>query len=287
MKNIRFVILTGLSGAGKSNAIRCFEDLGFFCVDNLPPPLLPKFTDLCAQSGSEISKVALGVDVRERDFLGNFSEVLEDLRGQGYPLAMIYFEARDEVLVRRFSETRRPHPLAKDRPVMEGIQRERERLKELRGMADLVLDTSEYTVHQLKEVLNRYELTQGREKSLVVNLVSFGFKYGIPYDLDLLFDVRLLPNPNFVPALKPLTGQDPPVAEYLYSHPRTLAFLDKVKEFLEFLLPQYVEEGKYYLNIGIGCTGGRHRSVFVTETVGGDLRRKGFEVSLRHRDAER
>lgn len=287
MKNLRFVILTGLSGSGKSNAIRCFEDFGFFCVDNLPPPLLPKFAEICTQSAIEISKVALGVDVRERDFLGNVIDVLEDLRVQGYPLEMIYFEARDEVLVRRFSETRRPHPLAKDRPVIEGIQLERERLKELRERADRILDTSEYTVHQLKEALVQHEYSHDKDKALWVNLVSFGFKYGLPYDLDLLFDVRLLPNPNFVPELKPLTGKDPAVADYLASNRHSVEFLRKLKEFLDFLLPQYSREGKYYLNIGVGCTGGKHRSVFITEALGPYLNGMGYQILLRHRDLDR
>jgi UPF0042 nucleotide-binding protein len=287
MKNLRFVIVSGLSGAGKSIAIKCFEDLGFFCVDNLPPPLLPKFAELCTQSGSEITRVALGVDIRERDFLENFIDILEDLRNQGYPLKVIYFEARDEVLVRRFSETRRPHPLAKNSPVIEGIRLERDRLKELRGLADLILDTSEYTVHQLKDVLSTQEFSPGPEKSLVIHLLSFGFKYGLPYDLDLLFDVRFLPNPNFLPDLKPLTGRDPDVVSYLSSMERCRVFQEKLTSFLDFLLPLYVEEGKYYLNIGIGCTGGRHRSVYITESLKAYLLGKGYVLSLRHRDVER
>jgi len=287
MKNLHFIILTGLSGAGKSTAIKCLEDLGFFCVDNLPPPLLPKFTELCTQSDNEITRVALGVDVRERDFLGNFIDVLDDLRQQGYPLEIIYFEAREDVIARRFSETRRPHPLAMAGPVIEGIRLERERLRELRERADLILDTSEFTVHELKEVIRRRFSSLNHEKELLINMVSFGYKYGVPYDLDLLFDVRLLLNPNFVPHLKSMTGMMREVVDYIVADPRSKVFLEKLQEFLEFLLPQYVKEGKFYLNIGVGCTGGRHRSVFIVESLSSFLQQRGYDVSVRHRDMER
>ena len=286
MKSPRFVVVTGLSGAGKTVAIRCLEDLGFFCVDNLPAPLLPKFTELCTRSPQEIHRVALGVDVRERAFFPDLLDYLEELRREGYTVEILYLEARDEVLARRFSETRRPHPLAPEGPVLEGIREERRRMQDLRERADRILDTSELTVHELKQVLQELFYTD-RRRTLLIHVISFGFKYGAPYDLDLLFDVRLLPNPQFIRELRPLTGRDAPVMAYLEQHPRCRSFLERLEDFLSFLIPQYQEEGKYYLNIGIGCTGGRHRSVYVAEVLGEFLRKQGYEVSVRHRDLHR
>lgn len=286
-ENLRVVVLSGLSGAGKSNALKCFEDLGFFCIDNLPPQLLPKLVDLCTQTGSEINKIALGIDIRERGFLRDFEYVLNDLIKNGYPIEIAYLDARDEVLVRRFSETRRPHPLAKDRSVVEGIKHERERLKWLRDKATLIIDTSDFNIHQLKDELSRHFLERERSKKIVVNIISFGFKYGVPYDIDILFDIRFLPNPNFVSHLKSMTGKDKEVANYLLSSPQATLFLEKFLQFIDFLMPQYEHEGRYYLNIGIGCTGGRHRSVFIAETLGQHMKGLGFETTLRHRDIER
>lgn len=286
-KSLRLVVISGLSGAGKSNALKCFEDLGFFCIDNLPPQLLPKLVDLCTQSGSEINKLALGVDIRERGFLRDFETILNDLIKNGYPIEIVYLDARDEVLVRRFSETRRPHPLAQDRPVIEGIKLERERLKWLWGEASLIIDTSDLNIHQLKGEIYRHFLERERVKKIIVNVISFGFKYGVPYDIDMLFDIRFLPNPNFISSLKPLTGKDKEVEDYLLSTPQTTLVLEKLFQFIDFLMSQYEQEGRYYLNIGIGCTGGRHRSVFVAEALERHMKGMGFETTLRHRDIER
>lgn len=286
-KNLRLVVISGLSGAGKSNALKCFEDLGFFCIDNLPPQLLPKLVDLCTQSGSEINKIALGVDIRERGFFRDFETILNDLIKNGYPIEIVYLDARDEVLVRRFSETRRPHPLAQDRPVIEGIKLERERLKWLWEEATLIIDTSNLNIHQLKGEIYKHFLERERAKKIIVNVISFGFKYGVPYDIDILFDIRFLPNPNFILSLKPLTGKDKKVEDYLLSTPQTTLVLEKLFQFIDFLMSQYEQEGRYYLNIGIGCTGGRHRSVFVAEALERHMKGMGFETTLRHRDIER
>lgn len=286
-ENLRVVVISGLSGAGKSNALKCFEDLGFFCIDNLPPQLLPKLVELCTQAGSEINRIALGIDIREREFLRNFEGVLNDLIKNGYPIEIVYLNARDEVLVRRFSETRRPHPLAKDKSVIEGIKLERERLKWLYDKSSLIIDTSDFNIHQLKAELSRHFLEKARDKKVVVNIISFGFKYGVPYDVDLLFDIRFLPNPNFVHNLTPMTGMDRDVSDYLLSNSQTRLFLEKFFQFIDFLMPQYEHEERYYLNIGIGCTGGRHRSVFVGEALERHINDKGFAATLRHRDIER
>lgn len=280
----RMVVISGLSGAGKSNALRCFEDLGFFCIDNLPPQLLPKLVELCTQSGSELNKIALGIDIREREFLPEFETVLNELIKNGYPIEITYLDAHDEVLIRRFSETRRPHPLAKDKPVIEGIKLEREILKWLREKATIVIDTSDFNIHQLKAEIHRHFLEKGRDKKIVINIISFGYKNGVPYDIDLLFDVRFLPNPNFIAELKPLTGQDTGVADYIQSIPQTATFLKHFFQFMDFILPQYDQEGRYYLNIGVGCTGGRHRSVFIAETLGKHINQIGFGTTIRHRD---
>ncbi|MFZ3063941.1 MAG: RNase adapter RapZ [Nitrospirota bacterium] len=283
MKNLRVVFITGLSGSGKSNAIKCFEDLGFFCVDNLPTALLPKFTELCTQSGNEINRVAIGIDVRERGFFKNFLEVLDELKKENYNIEILFLEASDEALVRRFSETRRPHPLAKNGSVVDGIRLERETLSELRKRADEIIDTTNYNVHQLKEVLNKHYLeSEGRR--LTISFVSFGYKYGIPYDVDLMLDVRFIQNPNFVKGLKPLKGSDKRVIDYVLKFHETKAFLEKLYEFLKFLIPMYEKEGKSYLTIGIGCTGGRHRSVAVSEILKGYLEKEGYSINIKHRD---
>lgn len=283
MKNLRVVFITGLSGSGKSNAIKCFEDIGFFCVDNLPTALLPKFTELCTQSGNEINRVAIGIDVRERGFFKNFLEVLDELKKENYNIEILFLEASDEALVRRFSETRRPHPLAKSGSVVDGIRLERETLSELRKRADKIIDTTNYNVHQLKEVLNKHYL-ESEGKRLTISFVSFGYKYGIPYDVDLMLDVRFIQNPNFVKGLKPLKGSDKRVIDYVLKFHETKAFLEKLYEFLKFLIPMYEKEGKSYLTIGIGCTGGRHRSVAVSEILKGYLEKEGYSINIKHRD---
>jgi UPF0042 nucleotide-binding protein len=282
-----FIVLTGLSGAGKSQAIRALEDLGYFCVDNLPTTLIPTLATLVTRGG-EIEKVAIVVDVREGNFLSSFPGVLTRLRKtRGLNPVLIFLEASDAALLRRFSETRRPHPLAPDRSAAEGIRDERIRLRRIREMADEIVDTSDLTVHELR----RFFMGLMRDRaqgSLVVTLVSFGYKYGLPMDADLVFDVRCLPNPHFVPALKPKTGLDRAVSTFMLKDASTREFIDRLETFLAYVLPFYVSEGKSYLTIAVGCTGGRHRSVMIA----GRLRRAlaahtAARVRVRHRDIRR
>jgi UPF0042 nucleotide-binding protein len=285
--DLRLVIVSGLSGSGKTNALKCFEDLGFFCVDNLPPPLLPVFADLCTQSSAGITKVAVGIDIRERDFLRDFLTISERLKGEGYQYELIFFEANDEVLVRRFSETRRPHPLARNTPILEGIKKEREQLAELKKRSDRIIDTSTFTLQQLKDVIAQNYSDQGEVRKPSISVISFGYKYGIPYETDLLFDVRFLQNPNFVSELKPLSGEDSAVQEYVFRKPEADRFIELVKSFLSFLIPFYEKESRPYLTIAIGCTGGRHRSVAIARRLHDDLKATHYQTVLRHRDVNR
>ena len=279
-------MLTGLSGAGKSQAIHALEDLGYFCVDNLPTSLLPALAELAETRGPDAPPTAVVVDMRDPAFLERFPAALRALRSR-QPLGtiLIFLEANDNALVRRFSETRRPHPLAADQAAIEGILKERKALEKLRQMSDKVFDTSELTVHELRRAF--IDLSRvGAEKQLTVTVLSFGYKHGVPLEADLLFDVRFLPNPHFVPALRPLTGCDPAIREFLDKAEATGVFLDKTTDLLRFLIPQYAAEGKSYLTVAVGCTGGRHRSVMVAEA----LRRRlapvdGVRLRLKHRDA--
>jgi RNase adapter protein RapZ len=282
----RFVVLTGLSGSGKSQAIRALEDLGYFCVDNLPVTLLPMLAELTLRAGSEISRAAVVVDVREGRLLKDFPPIYRRLKAMRnlHPV-LIFLEAAEGTLVRRFSETRRPHPLAPDRSAMEGLRDERKAMRTIRRMADHVVDTSAMTVHELRHVFTGVASGRVPGARLVITILSFGFKHGIPVDSDLLFDVRFLPNPHFVPKLRPLTGRDPDVRRYIDRSTATADFLRHTLNLLKFLIPQYVNEGKAYLTVGIGCTGGRHRSVAMAEAL-----KKGLsglsDVQLRvaHRD---
>jgi len=279
-------VLTGLSGSGKSQAIRALEDLGYFCVDNLPVALLPMFAELTLRAGNEIGRAAVVVDAREGKMLDELPRVLKRLKGMRHlhPV-LIFLDASDDVLVRRFSETRRPHPLAPDRSAVEGIREERELMKPLRRLADHVVNTSAMTVHELRHAFRNVESGTSPGAQLVVTVLSFGFKHGIPVDSDLLFDVRFLPNPHFVPTLRPHTGRDPQVRSFLDKSPATHEFLDHTLNLLRFLIPQYVAEGKSYLTIGVGCTGGRHRSVMIAEALKKGLAGlKGVQVRVRHRD---
>jgi RNase adapter protein RapZ len=282
----RFVVLTGLSGSGKSQAIRALEDLGYFCVDNLPVTLLPMLAELTLRAGSEIAKAAVVVDVREGRLLKDFPAIYRRLKAmRGLNPVLIFLESAEGTLVRRFSETRRPHPLAPDRSAIEGIREERTAMRTLRRMADHVVDTSAMTVHELRHVFTGVAASGAPGPRLVVTILSFGFKHGIPVDSDLLFDVRFLPNPHFVPALKPLTGRDPQVRRYLDRSDATDDFLKHTINLLKFLIPQYVAEGKSYLTIGIGCTGGRHRSVAVAEALKKGLSGlKRIRLRVAHRD---
>jgi UPF0042 nucleotide-binding protein len=284
----RFIVVTGLSGSGKSQAIRALEDLGYFCVDNLPTMLIPMLAQLSLREGSELSKVAIVVDVREGAFLSQFPGVWRRLqRMPGLAPRLIFLEAAHGTLLRRFSETRRPHPLAYNRPVAEGIADERRRLNGIRRMADDIVDTTNLTVHELRRRFLSFGRVQATRSPMVVTLLSFGFKHGVPLDADLVFDVRFLPNPHFVPALKPLTGRDQRVVRFMRRHEATEEFVGKLTDMLEFLVPQYVSEGKSYLTIAIGCTGGRHRSVMLAEALRRPLAKlEGVRVRVRHRDIE-
>ena len=287
-KGGRFIVLTGMSGAGKSQAIRALEDLGYFCVDNLPIALIPTLAELSQRAGSEISRVAIVVDVREGAFLSRFPKVLRSLRvGRGVHPALIFLEAGDEALVRRFSETRRPHPLAHDRPVLDGIREERERLAPIRRLADEIVDTTNLTVHELRDVFMAWSRGRAADGGLLVTFLSFGFKHGVPAESDLVFDVRCLPNPHFVPELRARTGKDRLVVQYMEEHESTGEFVRKLQDFLRFVVPHYVAEGKSYLTVAIGCTGGRHRSVMMAETLRRTLADlEGVRLRVRHRDME-
>lgn len=287
MPTLRLVIISGLSGSGKTHAIKCFEDLGFFCVDNLPPALFPKFAELCIQRGGEMKNVALGIDIRERGFFSDFWANLERLKSLGYTVELLFLEAKDEVLVRRFSESRRPHPLLPHSPVTDGVQLERERLSELRSRADRIIDTSALTVHELKDLVTRHYLQQGQGLRMAVSLLTFGFKFGVPYDVDLLFDLRFLRNPNFVVDLKPLTGEDPRVQAYVLDDPEAKVFLGHVESLFKFLIPLFEREQRSYLTIAFGCTGGRHRSVAIACRLRDSFADMGHEVTLRHRDVHK
>ncbi|MBI5410505.1 MAG: RNase adapter RapZ [Nitrospirae bacterium] len=284
MQALHLVIISGLSGSGKTHAIKCFEDLGFFCVDNLPLPLLPKFAELCLQQGGEVHNVALGIDIRERGFFTDFFDSLNRLKALGHSVELLFLEAGDEALVRRFSESRRPHPLLPQAPVLEGVRVERERLLDLKRRADRIIDTSDLTVHELKDLLAREYLQQDAKHRMTVSLLTFGFKFGVPYEADLLFDLRFLRNPNFVEELKPLTGEDPRVQAHVLGDPDATAFLAHLETLLNFLLPLYERERRSYLTIAIGCTGGRHRSVAIASRLRESFAKAGRDLTLRHRD---
>jgi len=285
----RFIVVTGLSGAGKSQAIRALEDLGYFCVDNLPVRLIPTLARLSRQAGSEIARAAVVVDVREGAFLDDFPRMYRGLRRlEGLDPVLIFLEASEDALVRRFSETRRPHPLARNRSALEGIRLERQRLAAIRRMADRTLDTTSMTVHELRRAFMALSQEDSAGQRLIVSIVSFGYKRGIPLDADLLFDVRFLPNPHFVPSLRKRTGRDPAVVRFLNKSPVTGEFVTRTLDLLRFLIPRYVAEGKRYLTIGVGCTGGRHRSVAVAEALKRGLGRlERATVRVQHRDVER
>lgn len=284
---MRILIITGLSGSGKSTAVRALEDEGFFCLDNLPVSLFPTFIELVDKSTEQVRDVALVMDIRGRDFLKGYERVFQEINEAGHPMEIIFFDATDEVLIRRFSETRRRHPALDSGSVPEGIRYEREQLAGLRRLATTVIDTSELNVHQLKElVIARIRGEQG-SREMTVHLQSFGYRFGIPLESDLVMDVRFLPNPHFVPELKPFSGLDERVRNYVLGQPQTGVFLDKFQALLEFLFPGYRREGKSYLTISIGCTGGRHRSVVITEKLRELFRDKPVNLKVTHRDMEK
>jgi len=279
------VFVSGLSGSGKSTAMAALEDLSFYCVDNLPAQLVEQFLALCAKATPPIEKIALAMDARKKPFLDRVPEVVELLREEGTRVEVVFLDCADEVLEKRYQETRRVHPLAPTGSVEDGITRERELLEDVARLADHRIDTSSLNVHQLKETVSRH--VSGRIRLTVVNLVSFGFRHGAPASLDLLFDVRFLPNPHFEPELRPRTGLDPEVARYVVENRRGQELMERLEEFIGYLLPLYDREGKAYLTIGVGCTGGRHRSVAVVAALAEQLRLTGREVNLEHRDARR
>ena len=279
------VILTGMSGSGKLSALKAFEDLGYYSVDNLPLELIPRFADLVRQS-VEIERAALVVDVREGMRLDRFPSILKKVR-KVLPTRVVFLEASEDALVRRFSETRRPHPMGRSQTVVQGIHAERKRLDPVRNVADIVLDTTKFNVHELRAHINAQFERGAESKNLTISSTSFGFKNGVPAEADLVFDVRFLPNPHFVPEFRKLTGRHPKVAKYIRQFLQTQEFLDKVTDLLKFLLPHYIEEGKSYLTVAFGCTGGQHRSVFIAEEIKKRLEAEGHRVKTAHRDMPR
>ena len=277
------VIITGMSGSGKASVLKAFEDLGYYCVDNLPVELIPNFAELAMQSG-ENRRTALVVDVREGSKLDRLPGILKSVR-RLIPTKVVYLEASDAVLVRRFSETRRPHPLGTDAPVTSALKTERRHLGAIRALADFVIDTSKFNVHELRAHINERFREKSSEKGILVSCVSFGFRHGVPEDADLVFDVRFLPNPHFVPEFRPLTGRDARVAKYIRSFPQTKEFIQRISDLLVYLLPHYIHEGKSYLTIAFGCTGGQHRSVMIAEDVAKRLRAAEYRVKVVHRDS--
>lgn len=276
------VIITGMSGSGKASVLKAFEDLGYYCVDNLPIDLIPRFAELARQSG-QIERTALVVDIREGSGLERLPAILRSLK-RSIRTKVVFLEASDEALVRRFSETRRPHPLG-DLPVKAAIVDERRRLQPIRKLADMVVDTSKLNVHELRaHVIDRFR-PEANDKNIFISCVSFGYKQGVPQDSDLVFDVRFLPNPHFIPKLRPFTGRHPKVAKYIRSFPQTQEFINRIRDLLVYLLPHYIREGKSYLTISFGCTGGRHRSVMIAEEIKKQLAAAGYKVKVTHRDS--
>ncbi len=284
-KHGELVILTGLSGSGKLSALKTFEDLGYYSVDNLPLELIPRFADLVRQS-TEIERAALVVDVREGMRLDKFPAILKQVR-KVLSTRVVFLEASDEALIRRFSETRRPHPMGRDDTVLRSIRAERKRLDPIRNVADILLDTTKFNVHELRAHINaQFDRSERgeNERNLTISVMSFGFKNGVPTEADLVFDVRFLPNPHFVPEFRKLTGKHPKVAKFVRQFPQTAEFMEKTEEMLKFLLPHYIQEGKSYLTVAFGCTGGQHRSVFIAEDMKKRLTTAGYRVKASHRD---
>jgi RNase adapter protein RapZ len=278
----QLVILTGLSGSGKSTVLKAFEDMGFYCVDNLPVELIPIFADLHAAGEGDFARAALLVDAREGLQLEKLPGLLRHLR-RDHPFTLVFIEANEDALLRRYSETRRPHPLGKDYSVRESLHHERVLMDPIRKLADVVIDSSQFNVHELRQFVNQRFRSESK-RPMLVSLVSFGFKFGVPTDADLMFDVRFLPNPHFVPKLRPFTGKDPQVRRYIRSFPQTGEFLRRMQGLLTYLIPHYIEEGKSYLTISFGCTGGKHRSVMMAEAMKESLEKRGFATRVVHRD---
>jgi len=282
---MRFVVVTGMSGGGKSNALKMLEDFGFYCVDNLPASLIEKFVELISVPNGEVTKVALGLDVRADQSFQKTTEILKDLKKKGYQFEILFMEASEAVLIKRYKETRRVHPLANDGRVEDGVRREREVLLNIRGMADYVIDTSQLLTRELKAQLERIFVSNEEYNSLMVTIMSFGFKHGIPADADLVFDVRFLPNPFYIDELKHKTGNDKEVRDYVMGNAEAEIFLQKLNDMIQFLIPNYIKEGKYQLVIAIGCTGGKHRSVTLANELYARMKDKGhYGIKIYHRD---
>ncbi len=285
-KDLNLVIITGLSGAGKTQALQSLEDMSFFCVDNLPPSLLEKFVELCAQSQGKINKAAVVCDLRGGDFFSSLNQALQDLLKAGFKYEILFLEASDEVLVNRYKESRRRHPVSPQGNILEGIRLEREQLSELRGNAHKIIDSTDLTSAQMKSKIRELFGKEYDPERMAVSVVSFGFKYGIPLDVDTLIDVRFLPNPYYVEELKPLNGRDKKVRDYVLSNAIAQEYMDKFLMMLEFVLPHYLKEGKSHLVIGVGCTGGQHRSVAIAEMTTAFLRKKNYLCTVNHRDID-
>ena len=284
---MRFVIVTGMSGAGKSTVLRFLEDINFFCVDNLPPALIPKFAELCYEQGGEIDKVAMGIDIRGGKLFSDLFSVLSTLQSLGYDYEILFLDASEKILIKRYKESRRSHPLSKGGSIAEGIAKERQMLEDVKKKATYIIETSHILTRELKEQINRIFLENQKFESLIITVCSFGFKYGIPVDSDLVFDVRFLPNPFYIQELKELTGNDAPVSNYVMNFEESNVFLDKLTDMLEFLIPQYIKEGKNQLIISIGCTGGKHRSVTLANALYEKLHEKNHNILLKHNDIEK
>lgn len=284
---MRFVIVTGMSGAGKTSVLKFLEDINFFCVDNLPPALLPKFAELCYEQEGEIERVALGIDIRGGKLFNDLFEVLSSLQEKGYEYEILYLDASDEVLIKRYKETRRSHPLSRNGSIQEGIRKEREMLWDVKAKATYIIDTSQVLTRQLKEQINGIFVENKKHENLVITIQSFGFKYGIPTDSDLVFDVRFLPNPFYIQELKELTGNDEPVSSYVMNFEESQIFLQKLLDMVEFLIPLYIKEGKNNLVISIGCTGGKHRSVTLANALYAALGQEKHMLLLQHHDIEK
>ena len=278
------MIVTGMSGAGKTSVLKFLEDINFFCVDNIPPALLPKFAELCYEQEGEIERVAMGIDIRGGKLFNDLFEVLSDLQHKGYEYEILFLDASDDVLIKRYKETRRSHPLSKNGSIQEGIQKEREILKDVKRKATYIIDTSQILTRQLKEQINRIFVENQSYENLMITVQSFGFKYGIPIDADIVMDVRFLKNPFYEPALRPLTGRDQEVRDYVFASDEAKHFLESYCNLMREVLPQYVAAGRVDLNIAIGCTGGQHRSISVAVELADNLKKAGYNVRLKHRD---
>jgi UPF0042 nucleotide-binding protein len=284
MKNLRVVIITGLSGSGKSTALRALEDIGFFCVDNLPVVLLPRFLKIQFNDSKVITKVAMVMDLREKSFLEKYTRIFTKLKSMGYKLEILFLDSSEDALLHRFSETRRVHPLSVKGSVMEGINLEREKLSPLKQMADKVIDTTSYNVHQLKDVVQRHFISSSVSQRMIIHVTSFGYRYGVPPDADIVFDVRFLANPYFVEELKYYNGHHQDVRDYVLLSDESKIFIQKLSDMMAFLIPLYEKEGKARLNIALGCTGGRHRSVVMANQIGSYFSDKNYIVTINHRD---